>query len=92
MATHRAQGQRVVFVDGDAIVAAEGSFEKRLPLAGIPTRNGTIGFQVENAMASVGAAWAWAWTGQITGGLASFVNDAAPRRAASTCSTTRAPP
>ena len=30
MATHRARGLRVVYVDGDAIVAAEGSFEHRI--------------------------------------------------------------
>ncbi|CAG2142977.1 cyanophycin synthetase [Cupriavidus numazuensis] len=78
MATHRAQGKRVVFVDGDHIVASEGDNEMRIPLAEIPlTRNGTIGFQVENAMSSIGAAWAlgidWAI---IRRGLATFVNDA----------------
>ncbi len=77
MATHRAQGHRIVYRDGDAIVAAQGSFEKRLKLAGIPlTRAGAIGFQVENVMASVGAAWALNldWE-QITGALASFISD-----------------
>ena len=77
MATHRAQGHRIVYRDGDAIVAAQGSFEKRLKLAGIPlTRAGAIGFQVENVMASVGAAWALDldWE-QITGALASFISD-----------------
>jgi cyanophycin synthetase len=78
MATHRAQGKRVVFRDGDAIVAAEGKLEMRIPLAGIPiTRNGAIGFQVDNAMAATAAAWAlgldWA---VIQAGLASFINDA----------------
>ncbi|EJN05884.1 cyanophycin synthetase [Herbaspirillum sp. YR522] len=77
MATHRAQGQRVVYRDGDAIVVAQGDFEKRLKLSGIPlTRNGGIGFQVENVMASVGAAWAlgldWA---QVTAALNSFISD-----------------
>jgi cyanophycin synthetase len=78
MAAHRALGRRVVYVDRGAIVAAEGDFERRLPLGGIPiTRSGTIGFQVENAMASVGAAWAVGlpWP-VIEAGLASFVNDA----------------
>lgn len=77
MATHRAQGHRIVYRDGDAIVAAQGSFEKRLSLAGVPlTRGGVIGFQVENVMASVGAAWALGldWE-QITGALASFISD-----------------
>ena len=58
MATHRAQGLRVVYRDGDSIVAAQGAEETRFPLAEIPlTRNGTIVFQVENAMASIAAAW-----------------------------------
>jgi cyanophycin synthetase len=78
MATHRAQGQRVVYVDGAEIVAAEGKFEQRLPFAEIPlTRNGTIGFQVENAMAATAAAWALGLDWQvIRTGLAGFVNDA----------------
>ncbi len=78
MATHRAQGKRVVFVDGDHIVASEGDHAVRIPLAEIPlTRNGTIGFQVENAMSSIAAAWALGidWT-VIRRGLATFVNDA----------------
>lgn len=79
MATHRAQGQRVVYVDGDAIVAAEGNVEHRLPLAEIPlTRNGTIGFQVENAMAAAATAWGLGVEWEILhAGMASFVNDAA---------------
>jgi len=78
MATHRAQGQRVAYVDGAEIVAAEGKFEQRLPFAEIPlTRNGTIGFQVENAMAATAAAWALGLDWQvIRAGLAGFVNDA----------------
>ncbi len=78
MATHRAQGKRSVFVEGEDIVAAEGAWRERLPLRDIPlTRNGSIGFQVENAMASVAAAWAvgLGWP-VIRSGLASFVNDA----------------
>jgi cyanophycin synthetase len=78
MAAHRARGRRVVYVDRGAIVAAEGEFEHRMPLAGVPiTRSGTIGFQVENAMAAVGAGWALGlpWS-IIEAGLASFVNDA----------------
>ncbi|TWC65734.1 cyanophycin synthetase [Herbaspirillum sp. SJZ099] len=77
MATHRAQGHRIVYRDGDAIVAAQGGFEQRLKLSAIPlTRNGGIGFQVENVMASVGAAWAlgldWA---HIAAALNSFISD-----------------
>ena len=59
IAAHRAQGHRVIYLDGDCIVAAFGEMEQRLPLADIPlTRGGTLGFQVENAMAATGAAWA----------------------------------
>ncbi|MFL9925107.1 cyanophycin synthetase [Herbaspirillum lusitanum] len=78
MATHRAQGQRVVYRDGGDIVAAQGDFEKRLPLSAIPlTRSGGIGFQVENVMASVGAAWALEldWN-LISSALRSFISDA----------------
>ncbi|AUL46806.1 cyanophycin synthetase [Bordetella trematum] len=78
LATHRAQGARVVYRDDDAIVAAEGEQVTRLPLADIPlTLGGRIGFQVENAMASIAAAWALGldWT-LIRAGLASFVSDA----------------
>ncbi len=79
MATHRARGLRVVYVDGGDIVAAEGSFEHRVSLAQIPlTRNGTIGFQVENAMAATAAGWALGLDWEIIhAGLASFINDAA---------------
>lgn len=79
MATHRAKGQRVVYLDGKEIVAAEGVMEQRIMLADIPlTRNGTIGFQIENAMGAIGAAWALGidWD-IIRGGVATFVNDAA---------------
>ncbi|RXZ38863.1 cyanophycin synthetase [Oxalobacteraceae bacterium CAVE-383] len=79
MATHRAQGHRVVYLDGKTIVAAQGNAEYRLALANIPlTRNGTISFQIENVMAAVASAWGLGldWT-LISAGLSSFVNDAA---------------
>lgn len=78
MMTHRAQGKRTIFREGNAIVCAEGSFVARLELSGIPlTRQGLIGFQVENAMAAVGAAWALGidWD-TLRRGLATFINDA----------------
>jgi cyanophycin synthetase len=78
IAMHKARGQRVVFVADGHIVAAHYDVEERLPLAAIPlTRNGTIGFQIDNAMAAVAAAWALnvSWE-TIRAGLASFVNDA----------------
>jgi cyanophycin synthetase len=78
IAAHRAKGQRVVFVDGDAIIAAQGNAIWRFALADIPlTRGGRIGFQIANAMAAIAAAWAlkmdWA---VLRRGLASFVSDA----------------
>jgi cyanophycin synthetase len=77
LAAHRSAGGRVVFVDGSDIVAVEGATEERIALASIPiTRDGCVRFQVENAMASIGAAWAlkvdWA---TIRTGLGTFVND-----------------
>jgi cyanophycin synthetase len=51
---------------------------KYLPVTEIPlTRNGTIGFQIENAMAAVAATWALNvdWKA-IRMSLASFINDA----------------
>ncbi|MGE4329765.1 cyanophycin synthetase [Diaphorobacter sp.] len=77
MATHRAQGNRVVYVDGDSIVAAEGSWRETIPLREIPiTRAGAIGFQVENVMAAIGAAWGMGLPWQtIRRGLAGFLND-----------------
>ena len=78
MATHRAQGKRTVYVDGNAIVAAEGAWRERVPLQHVPlTRGGSIAFQVENVMAAVAAAWAVGiqWE-TIKSGLASFVSDA----------------
>ncbi len=78
MAAHRAKGKRVVFRDGNDIVCCHAGAQERLPLAGIPlTRAGTIGFQVENVMAAVGAAWALGldWN-TIRLGLAGFVSDA----------------
>ncbi len=79
MATQRAKGLRVVYLDGKEIVAAEGAMEQRILLADIPlTRNGAIGFQIENAMAAIGAAWALGIEWKIIrAGLATFINDAA---------------
>jgi cyanophycin synthetase len=84
MSTHRAQGQRVVYVEGGMLVAAQGKTEHKVALAEVPiTRNGSIGFQVENVMASVAAAWGvgMPWE-RICAGLKSFANesDNAPGR------------
>jgi cyanophycin synthetase len=84
MAAHRAHGHRAVFIQDGYLVAVHGKAEHKIPLSAIPiTRNGTIGFQVENVMASVAAAWAIniAWD-VIEKGLLSFANenDNAPGR------------
>lgn len=78
MAAHRVQGRRVVYVDRGDIVAEQAGVKHRFALAEVPlTRNGTIGFQVENAMAAVAAAWAAgaSWDA-IRTGLLTFENDA----------------
>jgi cyanophycin synthetase len=79
MATHNARGKRVVYIDGNSIIAAErGVVVQRIPLEDVPlTRKGTIGFQVENAMASTAAAWGLGldWKA-IRVGLKSFDSDA----------------
>ena len=77
MTTHRAQGQRVVYVDEGHIVAVEGKTQHKVPLSEVPiTRNGSIGFQVDNVMAAVAAAWAAGtdWD-DIRAGLKSFKSD-----------------
>ncbi len=77
MTTHRAQGHRAVYVDGDSIVAVEGKVQHKVLLADIPiTRNGSIGFQVDNVMAAIAAAWAVGtdWD-DIRAGLKSFRSD-----------------
>lgn len=77
LAAHRAQGRRAVYVDGDDIVAAEGAARARVPLRMVPmTRHGTIGFQVENALAAVAAAWGCGLPFEaVRDGLASFTSD-----------------
>ncbi len=77
IATHIAQGRRTVYVEDGCVVCVEGKSEERIALAEVPiTRGGAIGFQVENVMASVAAAWGagidWA---SIRKGLATFDND-----------------
>ncbi|CAN5846288.1 cyanophycin synthetase [soil metagenome] len=84
MAKQQAQGRRVVYIDGGSLVAAEGKVCCKIALSEIPiTRNGAIGFQVENVMASVAAAWGVgiSWEA-IRQGLLSFASesDNAPGR------------
>ena len=79
LATHRAQGHRVAYVERDSLIFGEGRKKHRIPLANIPlTRNGAIGFQVENAMAAAATGWALGYSWEIIeSALAGFVNDAA---------------
>ena len=78
LATHKAQGKRVVFANEEGIVCQEGRKSYRIAYSGIPlTRDGSIGFQVENVMAATATGWAlgldWA---VIEKALAGFVSDA----------------
>ena len=79
IAAHRAERRRVVFSTETGIHAVEGRFEEFVPWEEIPlTRNGTIFFQVENAMAAVAAAWALGIDWKIIRkGLSGFENDPA---------------
>ncbi|WP_296509131.1 cyanophycin synthetase [Rhodoferax sp.] len=77
MATHRAQGQAVVYVEGGTLIASKGDVQQSIPLSEVPiTLGGAIGFQVDNVMASVAAAWSLGvpWS-VIRQGLANFSND-----------------
>ncbi|HEX6733308.1 MAG TPA: cyanophycin synthetase, partial [Azonexus sp.] len=78
LATHRTQGKRVLYVDKGDIVCGEGRKKHRIPLSRVPlTRNGAIGFQIENVMAAVATAWAlgYDWA-SVEATLAGFVSDA----------------
>ena len=80
LVTHRAQGRAVVFVDGDDIsIINQGEEVCRLALADIPlTLGGKLGFQVDNVMAAVAAAWAVNVSAEaLRHGLASFRSDVA---------------
>ncbi len=75
---HRLHGGRVVYVEGGAIVCAQRGIEQRIALDEIAiTRSGTIGFQVQNAMAAIGAAWALGLDGSVVhSALSRFTSDA----------------
>lgn len=77
MATHRAQGQAVVYVEGKHLIASKGDMLQSIPLEDVPiTLGGAIGFQVDNVMASVAAAWSLGLSWDvIRKGLANFSND-----------------
>ena len=75
---HRRAGGRAVFVRDGAIVLARGPKEDPLVLlANVPiTHQGRVGFQVENVLATTGAAWAIGLPREsIRSGLSSFAGD-----------------
>lgn len=79
LAAHRNQGGRVAFVQDKCLVLAEGeTIILQMPLVEIPiTRQGRVGFMVENALAAGAAAWGLGMSAtEIRAGLASFSNDA----------------
>lgn len=76
MATHRAQGHAVVYVENGWLVAEKSTFKHAIALRQVPfTLGGAIAFQVENALAAVAAAWALGldWE-RMERGLLSFSN------------------
>ena len=78
ISTHRARGKKAVFRDKEYLIAAIGNrIIRRISLANIPlTEGGQIGFQIENTLASIAAAWALDIDWQtIEKGLGSFVSD-----------------
>ncbi len=84
IATHYARGLRAVYCEDRNIVMREGKSVQRIAMADIPlTHNGTIAFQIDNAMGAIGAAWALGLDRQtIRNGLSTFFNtsDSAPGR------------
>lgn len=88
MLRHKAKGHRVLYREGRELIAAEGKRAHHLDLGliplvqapGAPAGSDPLGFQVENVMAAIGAAWALdvPWT-QILQGLQSF--DSTPESA-----------
>ncbi len=75
---HRLRGGKAVYVEDGMIMAAEGDMEEPImPVAGVPlTHGGRIGFQIENTLASVAAAWALGLPREtIRAGLESFGSD-----------------
>lgn len=74
----RIQGKRVIYLENRHIVVAERGIEQKIPLSEIRlTKNGLIDFQIENAMAAIGAGLAVGldWS-TICAGLINFVSDA----------------
>jgi len=77
LVAHRVRGERVVTLDNSDIVCVERETVARMPLSDIPlTLGGAIGFQIENVLAAVGAAWGLGiGFDDIRAVLASFVGE-----------------
>jgi cyanophycin synthetase len=78
IASHRSTGGRTLFIREGMIVLAEGDREVALmPIDRVPlTHGGRIGFQVENTLAAVAAAWGLGFTQEtICAGLETFGAD-----------------
>jgi len=79
LAEHRAQGNRVAYVaDRNLVLATGNTVEMQLPLVDIPvTRQGRVGFMIENALASAAAVWGLGVSlDDIRAGLQSFSSEA----------------
>jgi cyanophycin synthetase len=79
IAAHRAKNKKVIYFDGANIICSKGeSVSLHFPVSQIPlTQNGVLGFQIENVMASIGAAWALGLDAEkIASGLHSFESTA----------------
>ncbi|HEY7427285.1 MAG TPA: cyanophycin synthetase [Gemmataceae bacterium] len=79
LTSHRARGERIVFVRSGDIILAEGKREEVLtPLERVPlTHDGRAGFQVENALAACAAVWSLKLPlDTMRAGLATFTGDA----------------
>jgi cyanophycin synthetase len=75
---HCATGGRAVVVRDETIMLVEGDREIPLvPVSRVPiTHDGRVGFQVENTLAAVGAAWSLGFTREIIrAGLETFAAD-----------------
>jgi len=76
MSAHLKSGRRVVYIEDGQLVATDGAMRHTVALSAVPlTVGGSIGFQVENVMAAVAAAWAAGvdWDA-IRRGLGTFIN------------------
>ena len=73
---HLQEGQRAVFLRDGMIIRAQGSWEEKfISASDVPlTLGGKVGFQIENTLAAIGAAWALGMDDEtLRKGLRSFI-------------------